>query len=181
MDRSQSSIIHHPSSMPWGFTIAECLIALAISAMLLAAVAVAFNASLTNYEENEEIFHAVNGGRQALARMTSELRTAGYDAGSGYWAVNPDVANTATCQFHSAAGDDITYEFRSADNTLYLITNSDGSEYVLCDNVTAATFTKTPTDDGTDCKSVQILLTVQSGDTQRSLSAAAVIRRNLTD
>jgi len=154
-----------------GFTIAECLIALAISAILLAAVAVAFNASLINYEENEELFRAVNGSRQALVRMTSELRTGTF--------VDPH-APANQCSFFTSANENITYEYRSGDQKLYLITNSDGSEYVLCDNVTAAAFTKTPTDDGTDCKSVQIVLTVQSGDYQRLLSAAAVIRRNLT-
>lgn len=170
MDRSPSSIMHHPSSTRRGFTLAECLIALAISALLLTAIAVAFNASLTNYQANEEMYRAVNNARQALARMTSQLRTGHF--------VDPNAAST-TCNFYTAADEDITYEFRPADNTLYLITNSDGSEYVLCDNVVAATFTKTPTADGTDCKSVQMLLTVQCGDTQRALSAAAVIRRNL--
>ena len=36
-----------------GFTIVELLLALAIGAMLLVAVAVAFNASAMNYQENE--------------------------------------------------------------------------------------------------------------------------------
>ena len=155
-----------------GFTLAECLIALALSAMLLTAIAVAFNASLINYEANEEIFRTVNNARQALTRMTSELRT-------GHW-VDPGAAGNE-CSFFTSADENITYEFRSADNKLYLITNSDGSEYILCDDVTSATFTKTPTTDGTDCKSVQMLLTVQCGDTERTLSAAAVIRRNLTN
>ncbi len=166
-----SSIFKSHAPRRRGFTIAECLIALAISAMLLTAVAVAFNASLNNYETNEEIFRSVNHGRQALARMTSQLRTGSL--------VDP-YAPANECSFFTSANEDITYEFRSADSKVYLITNSDSSEYVLCDNVTAATFTKTPTSDGTDCKSVQILLTLQCGDAPRTLSAAAVIRRNLT-
>jgi prepilin-type N-terminal cleavage/methylation domain-containing protein len=154
-----------------GFTMAECLIALAISAMLLTAIATAFNASLINYEANEELFQTINNARQALARMTGQLRT-----GSCVYPLAP--ANE--CSFFTSSNEDITYEFRSADNKLYLITNSDGNEYVLCDHVTAATFTKTPTADNSDCKSVQVLLTVQCGDTERTLSAAAVIRKNLT-
>lgn len=153
-----------------GFTLAECLIALAISAMLLAAIAVAFNASLINYEENEQLFQAVNGARQALARMTSQLRT-----GS---CVDPSAPSNE-CSFFTSANEDITYEFRSADGKLYLITNSDGNEYVLCDNVSGVTFTKTPTSDNSDCKSVQILLKVQCGDGERTLSAAAAVRKNL--
>ncbi len=153
-----------------GFTVAELLLALAISAMLLVAVAVAFNASATNYRENEDIFRVTNSARQALFRITSQLRTAD--------AVDPNAPNNE-CSFITAAGEDITYQFRIAENKLYLITNIDSNEYVLCDNVTAMTFTKTPTDDGLGCKSVQISITVVSGDVQKKISAAASIRRNL--
>jgi prepilin-type N-terminal cleavage/methylation domain-containing protein len=153
-----------------GFTVVELLLVLAIASILLTAVAVAFNASIINYRQNEDIFRSVNSARQALFRMTSQLRT-------GYW-VDPNVPNSE-CSFFTASGDDITYEYRSADNKLYLVTNSDGQEYVLCDNVVAMSFVKTPTDDGSDCKSVQISMTVQIGNVQRSLAAAAVIRRNL--
>jgi prepilin-type N-terminal cleavage/methylation domain-containing protein len=152
------------------FTIAELLIVLAISGILLAAVAVAFNASVVNYRENEDIFKTINNTRQALFRMTSQLRT-------GHW-VDPN-APSSQCSFYTSADEDITYDFRSDDNALYLVTNSDGQEYILCENVTAMNFDRTLTDDGTDCKSVQISMTVQSGDVQRTLSAAAVIRRNL--
>ncbi|MHC4424837.1 MAG: prepilin-type N-terminal cleavage/methylation domain-containing protein [Planctomycetota bacterium] len=153
-----------------GFTIAELLLALAIAGMLLAAVAVAFNASTVNYRENEDIFKTINSARQALFRMTSQLRTAD--------AVDPNSPNNQ-CSFFTASGEDITYEFRNADNKLYLITNSDGQEYVLCENVTAMSFTRTLTDDGLDCKSVQISMTVTSGNVQRTVSTAAVVRRNL--
>jgi prepilin-type N-terminal cleavage/methylation domain-containing protein len=153
-----------------GFTIVELLLALAITGMLLAAVAVAFNASVINYRENEKIFKTINNARQALLRMTSQLRT-------GYW-VDPNAPSNE-CSFFTADGQDLTYEYRSADNKLYLITNSDDQEYVLCENVTSASFIKTATDDGLDCKSVQISMTVQSGDMQRTVSTAVVIRKNL--
>jgi prepilin-type N-terminal cleavage/methylation domain-containing protein len=153
-----------------GFTIVEVLLVLAITGMLLAAVAVAFNASVINYRENEEIFKTINNARQALLRMTSQLRT-------GYW-VDPNAPNNE-CSFFTADGQDLTYEYRSADNKLYLITNSDDQEYVLCENVTSVSFIKTATDDGLDCKSVQISMTVQSGDMQRTVSTAVVIRKNL--
>jgi len=86
------------------------------------------------------------------------------------------------CTLITAAGDDITYQYNNGDNKLYLITNDDLSDpdYVLCDNVTDMTFTKTPTDDGTDCKSVQISITVTRGNVERKISAAAAIRRNLS-
>jgi prepilin-type N-terminal cleavage/methylation domain-containing protein len=155
-----------------GFTIAELLLALAVSAMLLAAVAFAFNASIINYRENEDIFKAINSTRQALSRMTSQLRTAD--------TVDPNSPPNE-CSFFTAGAENITYEYRSADNKLYLVTNSDGQEYVLCDNVTAMTFTKDTVveDELIKVKSVQISITVVSGNVQQTVSAAVVIRRNL--
>jgi prepilin-type N-terminal cleavage/methylation domain-containing protein len=163
------------------FTIAEVLIVLAITGILLTAVAVAFNASIINYRQNEQMFKTINNARQALCRMTSQLRTANPEFG----AVDPTDPNNR-CSLHTATNEDITYQFCDAadpdyPNTLLLITNN-GNKYVLCENVTSMSFIKTPTADGLDCKSVQMSMTVQSPDqvgVQRTLSAAAVIRRNL--
>jgi len=158
-----------------GFTLAELLIALAISAILLVAVAVAFHASAINYQRNEEIFKVINSARQALFRMTSQLRTAN--------AVVHDAPSNE-CTLITAAGDDITYRYNSGDGKLYLITNYDltDSDYVLCDNVTAMNCTKTTGIDDEGfiiVKSVQISLTVASDDVEKTISAAAVIRRNM--
>ncbi len=157
-----------------GFSIAELLLALALAGMLLAAVAVAFNASTTNYRQNEDIFKAVNSARQALFRMTSQLRTAS--------AVDPNAPSNE-CTMLTAAGENITYRYNSVDSKLYLITNDDlsDSDYVLCDNVTAMNCTKVAVvEDGwTIVKSVQISITVVSDDVEKTISAAATIRRNL--
>jgi len=155
-------------------TIAELLLALAVMGLLLAVVAVAFNASIINYGENEDIFKTINSARQALTRMTSQLRTAQKDL------VDP-CAPDNECSFFTADGDDITYRYNSGDNKLYLIDNSAALSYVLCDNVTAMTFTKNTAVEDTTIyvKSVQISITVVSGNIQRTVSAAAVIRRNL--
>ena len=154
-----------------GFTIAELLIALAITGLLLVAVAVAFNASITSYKENEDIFKTINAARQALLRITSQLRTGLVDPN--------DVVSEDRCRLLCADGSEITYRYDSADNKLYLHDHDTGTDYVLCDNVTAMTFIKTLTDDGLDVKSVQISITVASGDIERTVSAAAVVRRIL--
>jgi len=155
-----------------GFSLAELLISLAVMAMLLTAVALAFNASVINYGENEDIFRAVNNARQALLRVTSQIRTAD--------AVDPS-SPVNQCSLITADGEDITYSYNSADDTLYLIDNSSGDNYVLCDNVIAMTFTKiTGVEESvTYVKSVQVSITVASGDAQQKVSAAAVVRRNL--
>jgi prepilin-type N-terminal cleavage/methylation domain-containing protein len=171
-----------PQKTNSAFTIIELLLALAITAMLLTAAAVAFNASIKNYQENENIFNAINKARQALFRITTQLRTAD--------AVATDDPNNE-CSFITADSKAITYRFNSADDKLYLVTDDDllDSDYVLCDNVVDMTFTRdtfTEIEDVngvptsvTKVRSVQTSMTVQSGNLQRKLSAAAVIRRNL--
>lgn len=164
----------HNTKNKTGFSLVEALLALAITGILLAAVAVAFNASIINYRENENIFRTLNSARQALFRITSQLRTAN--------AVDPNSPNNE-CTLITADSNDITYRYNAGDNKLYLVTNDDlsDSDYVLCDNVTAMTFTKqVVNEDGQiKVKSVQISMTVEKGNTQQTVSTAAVIRRNL--
>ena len=153
-----------------GFTIAEMLLALAISAMLLVAVAVAFNASIINYTKNEAIFKSVNNARQALVRMTSQMRT-----GDNFNTLDPNNR----CSFFTAQNDDITYEYRSGEHKIFLITNSDGQAYELCDNVASMNFVKTATADGSDIKSIQISIKVGTGDNIRSVASGVLVRKNL--
>jgi len=129
-----------------------------------------FSASAINYQENEDIFRTINNARQALFRMTSQLRTAkgvAHDA--------PDNE----CTMVTALDDNITYRYNNGDNKVYLDKN--GDSYILCDNVTAMTCTKTWVIEDTliKVKNVQISMTVVSGNVQKTISAAAVIRRNL--
>jgi len=158
-----------------GFTIVELLVALAIASILLATVATAFNASIINYRQNEEMFKVINSARQSLFRLTSQLRTAD--------AVDP-TSPVNECSLITAGGDDITYRYNNASNKLYLITNDDLSDpdYVLCDNVTAMTFTKDTVivESIEKVRSVQVSITVACGNIERKISAAAVIRRNLS-
>lgn len=160
-----------PDKFTDGFTIVELLLALAITGILLAAVAVAFNASIINYRENEDIFKTINSARQALCRITTQIRTGLVDPN--------DVSSEDRCKLLCADGSEITYRYDSADNRLYLHDDDTGTDYVLCENVTAMTFKKdndTPTG---DVKSVQISMTVVSGDIEQTVSSAAVIRKIL--
>lgn len=153
-----------------GFTLAELLVALAVAGILLAAVAVAFNASLTNYRQNEAVFESINKARQALFRITTQVRTG---------LVDPAVAGEDRCKVLCADGSEVTYRYDSTDKKLYLYDHSTETEYVLCSNITAMTFVKTLTDGGADVESVQISITVASGNIERTISAAAVVRRSL--
>ena len=66
-----------------GFTIVEVMVSLVILAMLMTAVAFAFDAAVTNYQVNQGIYETVNRARQALLRMTTDLRTASAVATGG--------------------------------------------------------------------------------------------------
>ncbi len=150
-----------------GFTFVEILVSLLVTAMLITAVAVAFNASVSNYNMNEDVFKAVNKARQALTLITTQLRIAE--------AVETDSPSNE-CTFISDANEDITYQFDSSQNKLYMIKNSTDT-YLLCDGVAAMTFTRNI--GGSFVKSVQISMTVTSGDVQKTFAAAVVIRKNL--
>jgi len=169
-----------------GFTIVELLISLAITAILLTAIAVAFNASIINYTENQNIFKAINGARQALSRITTEVRTG--------W-VDPNISDLTRCKVLCANGSTpwhtyylVSYVDENGQQKyklkLHVSSNPNdatnpSTDPLFCDNVAAMTFKK---DNGTptgDVKSVQISMTVVSGDVQQTVSAAAVVRKVL--
>ncbi len=162
-----------------GFTLVEVLLSLAILGMLMAAVALAFNASAINYSENEAMFKAMNTARQALLRITTEIRTAQSVAligtGSG-----DDPLDYSQCSMITSGGGNITYRYNSTNNTLYLDDNLTSSSYVMCENVTAMTFDRaTVPDDPSAIRSVRISITVAADNLSQTLATAAVVRRNL--
>lgn len=157
-----------------GFTLIEVLISLIVLAMIMTAVATAFNASAKNYDANEKIFKSVNMARQALTRITSRVRTAK--------AVElPDNEPANKCSIITHDDKVLTYDYRSEDQKLYLIDNTTSNEYLLCDNVTGLTFTKTTAivREQTAVRSVMVALTVTLNGEAKTLSSAAVLRRNL--
>jgi prepilin-type N-terminal cleavage/methylation domain-containing protein len=156
----------HRSHM--GFTLVEVLMSLAISALLLTSLAIAFNASATRYPQKQATVEVVSSTRQALVRMTTQLRT-----GSG---IAITESNTK-CAFSTADSQSISYKYNGGDDTLYW--QSGATQRMLCQNVTSMSFTGTAATDPNDYKSVQISMTVQSGNVQYPLSAAVVIRKNL--
>ncbi len=158
-----------------GFTLVEILIALIIAAFIMATVAIAFNASSVNYEENKKDISNLNNMRQALNRMTKQIRTA--------QAVDPN-APLHQCTILTADGDNITYSHNTDTDQLFLITNdvTTDSDYLLCNNVKILTFTKeTDIEDGiTYVKSIKIRMITQTDDGRKyKLSASSVPRRNL--
>ena len=170
-----------------GFTMVEVLISLTILATLMTAVAFAFDAAVTNYQTNKGIYETVNRGRQALLRITNDLRTASIVA---LEADDSPDQNTKISLINNK-GNDITYRFDNADNTLYYDDNASGDSYALCKNVTATTFNRTEhiidrdngmggTEPVDAVRDVRIVLTVidETGNVSKTLAAATLIRKN---
>jgi prepilin-type N-terminal cleavage/methylation domain-containing protein len=161
------------------FTIIEVLMSLALLAMLMTAVAFAFDASVKNYKANQGIYETVNVGRQALLRITNDLRTAQAVAplGTGGDPDNKQVSLIA------ADGRDVTYRFDSTNGILYYDDNTSGDSYVLTRNVTGAAFTRAlvpgTTTDAIRSVRITMTLTDESGDVSKTLAAASLVRRNL--
>jgi len=157
-----------------GFTIAELLIALAISAMLLTGLAVVFNASFINYKENLDIREANKTGWLVLMRLTTEIRNA--------QAADP-CSPTNECTLLTADGRDVTYRFEAAEKKLYYITNDDLTDpnYVMCYDVADMNFPKQVYQEDGQWKvqGYQIYMNVVRGRAEKKDWAAAVIRRNL--
>ena len=159
-----------------GFTIAEMLVALAVMAMLLTAVAVAFNASAINYDENKDMFDAINMGRQAMMRITNQLRTAKAVE------LPTNEANTR-CSFVAADDANIRFCYHSDAKTVYLHPLAGGhptAYHVLCRDVTSLTFSRTVVAGSPSyVKNVQISMTITVGGQRQTINSAVVLRKTL--
>jgi prepilin-type N-terminal cleavage/methylation domain-containing protein len=155
------------------FTLVEMLIYLAIVGIVMTAATVAFDACIANYQANKDISDSVIKANQALSRITADLRCA--------TAVAVSEPNSQ-CSMITATGGDITYLFNQSEERIYLVENDISASHILCENVGSARFDRiTDFDDmGLEyVKSVQITMTVGSGNSAQDACAAVTIRRNL--
>lgn len=161
----------------WGFTLAEVLISMVILAVLLTAVAAAFDASMKNYKDNEAISKTMNAARAALLRITNDIRTAH----------GVRVTEHTKCEIDTTRDEEaVTYRYRydAEKGILYLDDYSSGTEksYVLCEHVTEMKFFGAAMPGRPNqVRNVRITMTITDEGTNlsRKLAAAAVVRRNL--
>ena len=116
-----------------GLSLAEVMISLAISAMLLTAVAAAFSASSEAIEQNDTFFRASQAARVSMTQILTEVRRANAVAVPG---------NNKSLSMITHDNKDRTYSFDSAAQKLKLITNDvlTDPDYTLASNCTSATF-----------------------------------------
>lgn len=163
-----------------GLSLAEVLISLAISAMLLVAIAAAFSGAASAIQTNDEFFRATQAGRVTLHHLLTHVRQGTVDAPS-----DSRTFRIITAEKDSGGGEeDRTYQFNPMTRQIVLITNDDLTDpnYTLVRNVADCTFAAEMGKDynNTDCVArltVSIVVTV--GDNTVRLSGSASPRKNL--
>jgi len=124
---------HRTKKSRRGLSLAEVMISLAISAMLLTAVAAAFTASSDAIDVNDQFFRASQAARVSMTQILTEIRRAN--------AVGIP-ANNATLSMITHDGKDRTYKYFPTESKLKLITNDvlTDPDYTLASNCTSTTF-----------------------------------------
>lgn len=162
------------------FTLAELLVALAITAVLLASVAVAMHGSMMTYTENERLADVTKTARIVLLRLSAHVRTAeAVESGDRRLSIIPPANPQAPTRL----------EYELVDGVLYYRRTIGGKEtsHVLVGNgevqVEGFEVTCETVQDGEDpayTRTVQVELTLRSGVNRRTFTASACPRRNLT-
>jgi prepilin-type N-terminal cleavage/methylation domain-containing protein len=182
-----------------GMSLAEVMISLSISAMLLTAIGAAFNSSSSVIEQNERFFRATQSGRVGLNQMLTEVRRADsivdhdttMTTATSTFVVKGITANLLPIYRPAEArvtGEMVRYyRYDPTTKRLLLSFVSDqgvvSPEYPLAENIQAAPFTW---DMGTDANNatcvarVAVSLDVQVGSNHVRLSGSAAPRRSLS-
>lgn len=169
-----------------GMTLPELLVSLAITAMLLTALAVAVNATMTSYTTNQDMATATVSSRNALRQMCRTIRSA-WNEPDNPIGVNDDGT---TCSLVDAGGRNIIYRYDADAQQLQININGSDDWYGLVDGVLPvvdgdAIFVATAPPaggwPGGTVGRVVIRFRVVAGDISRSVSAAAVPRNVLYD
>jgi prepilin-type N-terminal cleavage/methylation domain-containing protein len=147
-----------------GLSLVEVLIALAITAMLLTAVAAAYSASAKAIEVNDQFFRASQAARVSVNRITSELRRCQSGATIG----------TSALEITTTTGEKRTYAHDAANKrlTLTLGVAPYQTTVQVASNVESATFF-------TDGDSVGLNVVVSVGSNKIVLSGSAIPRRQI--
>ncbi len=115
-----------------GISILELLIALAITAMLMTATAIAFNAAFDSYKLNSDMSSAGTSARNAMYQMCSTIRSAWND---------PDIAmievnTTGTeCSLLDASDRDLIIKYNAVTKAIEINVDAGPNWYTLVTNV----------------------------------------------
>ena len=199
--------IHHPrhaaaAAVRRGVGLAEMLVALAISAALLSAVAVAIDASFKAYKINQEHSDLTQRARLAVHRITTMIRQTESHAPAttaltAQFATGATVTDTGVSMMdNSDPPKAVTFKYEPANQRLVAV--FDGRTHPLCEGVVGFSVRLEPMRSPRSIRTggswdllrrATILITVRSndstalkgegiGDQQVTISASAMPRRN---
>jgi len=159
-----------------GLSLAEVMISLAISAMLLTAVAAAFSASSEAIDQNDQFFRASQAARVSMTQILTEIRRANAVQVPG---------NNKSLSMITFDNKDRTYSYDSDAQKLKMITNDvlTDPDYTLASNCTSTTFdVDTMTDAGGIKHVVRVAVTiiVKVGSNTIRLTGSAAPRKEQT-
>ena len=172
----------HAGARRRGLSIAEAMISLAISSLLLVGVAGAYNASADAAEGNDRFFRATQAARVTMSQMLTEIRR----ADKTFTATTKDsIIITRPPEARLNAEEDsrefkydsvakkitMTIFFKRPDNTVYT-----KGPYTMCRNVEEATFGPAASV-GTAEVRVPVTVVVKLGDNTVRLSDTSSLRR----
>ena len=161
------------------FSLVEILMALALSAMLLAAVAAAMDASFSSYDQNDRISDTAQTARAILGRMANDIRTAdAVTTTAGRISIIPPANGLGLTL--------IEYVYANGALTMNRTVNGVVTVCPLLDktgDVQVSGFTITSTQgldsQGVTCtRSITAHLTMTDGNQQFAVTASAAPRRN---
>ena len=154
-----------------GLSLAEVMISLAISAMLLTAVAAAFTASSDAIEQNDEFFRASQAARVSMNQILTEIRRA-----DPVDAVNSTAIDLAMVGHDGNPRD---YIYDAATKKLKLDTHTAGKpQYNLASNCSSAAFAYDII--GGKVYRVSVTIVVQVGKNTIRLTGSAAPRKMQT-
>ncbi len=147
-----------------GLSLIEVLISLAITAMLLTAVATAFAATAKAIEINDQFFRASQAARVSVNRIASELRKC----------QNGALFGTNTLQITTTTGETRTYKHDAVNKRITLTIGTDplATPATVSSNVESATFFS-------DGDSVGVNVIVAVGANKVILNGSAIPRRKI--
>ena len=163
-------------------SLVEILVALAITALLLAATAAAFDAALSSYRINHDLSMVSMSTRNCLYQMTGTIRSAWNDPAVDTIEVNTDGTE---CSLVDAAGRDIIYRYDAGAGQLQVNVDGGADWYVFLDNVQPVVagepIFSTAAPQGGDFPAgtvgkVEIKFKTERGSARWTVSAAAVPR-----
>jgi type II secretory pathway pseudopilin PulG len=147
-----------------GLSLVEAMISLAITALLLSGVAMAYHASTSAIEMNDQFYRATQAARVSLNQVLDQVRKC-----------QSGVVDTTSLDLTTDGGQSRLYWLDG--NKLMLTMNAPdttvASSYKLASNVKTLQF-------NTDGKSISMLVTIEVGTNKVTLCGSAFPRRLVT-